>query len=72
MTDKSPRTIRSKRLRSLLWIHSGGLCAICGGPLDPDRWDAHHDPPWRTTKDTNVHDMRATHPHCNRSLRTDP
>jgi len=61
-----PRTLRSARLRALLWIDAEGRCAICGGELDPDDWDADHIEPWKTTHRTNIHEMQATHPACNR------
>ena len=60
------RTLRSKRLRNLLWLHAEGKCAICGGPL-PEGWHADHVVPFRITHRTNVHEMQASCPACNLS-----
>lgn len=58
------RTLRSKRLRALLWYDSDGNCRDCGKPL-PTNWHADHVIPWSVSKDTNVHDMQALCPECN-------
>lgn len=62
----SGRTLRSRRLRALLWIAAEGRCALCGEELDPDDWDADHIEAWKITRRTNVHELQATHPGCNR------
>jgi 5-methylcytosine-specific restriction endonuclease McrA len=61
-----PRTLRSQRQRNMLWRSQNGLCARCGEPLDPNDWEADHIEPWRETRRTNVHEMQALHPACNR------
>lgn len=58
------RTLRSKKLRALLYYAQGGKCAKCGCDL-PDDWHADHKTPWAVTKRTNVHDMQALCPRCN-------
>jgi 5-methylcytosine-specific restriction endonuclease McrA len=64
--QRFPRTLRSPRKRARLWRSQDGKCAICGDPMDPDNWEADHAEPWRITQRTNVHEMQATHPWCNR------
>jgi 5-methylcytosine-specific restriction endonuclease McrA len=59
------RTLRSTKLRNLLWIHAGGKCQMCGCELDPDNWHADHIVPWVKTNRTNVHEMQALCPKCN-------
>lgn len=59
------RTLRSKRLRALLWQASGGVCPRCGGPLGDD-WQADHIVPWKQSQRTNVHEMQALCAECNR------
>lgn len=59
------RTLRSKKLRSVLWYHADGKCQICGAALDPANWHADHKVPWSVKAETNVHDMQATCPKCN-------
>lgn len=58
------RTIRSKKLRSLLYYSQDGKCANCGCNL-PDDWHADHIIPYVVTTRTNVHDMQALCPICN-------
>lgn len=58
------RTLRSKKLRSLLYYAQDGKCAICGCEL-PDDWHADHIVPHVVTKRTNVHEMQALCPTCN-------
>lgn len=58
------RTLRSKKLRWLLWQAADGKCQMCGCEL-PDDWHADHVVPWRISKTTNVHDMQALCPACN-------
>ena len=64
-TEVKGRFLRSDRLRAMLWIASNGRCAICGEELDED-WQADHIKPWKLTHRTNVHEMQAVHPSCNR------
>jgi hypothetical protein len=59
------RTLRSKRLRALLWHATGGKCAICGSDLDERTFQADHIIPWKTSRRTNVHEMQAVCPKCN-------
>lgn len=59
------RTLRSKRLRNLLWVAAGGCCAICRAPLGAD-WQADHIVPWWKSRRTNVHEMQALCAACNR------
>lgn len=58
------RTLRSKKLRALLYYAQGGKCAKCGCEL-PDDWHADHVTPWVVSQRTNVHDMQALCPKCN-------
>jgi len=60
-----PRTLRSNRLRSFLWYAADGVCPDCGTQLPVD-WNADHIVSWLKTKRTNVHEMRALCPRCNR------
>lgn len=59
-----PRTLQSKKLRSLLYYSQDGKCAICGRDL-PDDWHADHIVPWVVSQRTNVHEMQALCPRCN-------
>lgn len=58
------RTLRSKKLRNLLYYSQSGKCANCGCDL-PDDWHADHIIPYVVTHRTNVHDMQALCPTCN-------
>lgn len=58
------RLLRSKRLRSLLWLAADGRCRICGDAL-PESWHADHVTPYRVSRRTNVHEMQALCPGCN-------
>lgn len=58
------RTLRSKKLRSLLYYAQDGKCAICGCEL-PDDWHADHIVPYVVTKRTNPFEMQALCPKCN-------
>ena len=60
------RTLRSKKLRVALWHAAGGRCPRCGLPLNPSDFQADHVTPWRLTHRTNVHEMQAMCPDCNR------
>jgi len=60
------RTLRSPRLRALIWHAQGGICTWCGEPLDEDDWEIDHPEPWRITHRTNVHELEALHRKCNR------
>ncbi len=62
---RQPRTLRSKRLRALLWRAAGGRCQRCGGELGDD-WEADHSVPWTLTHETNVHQMQALCRACNK------
>lgn len=65
-SKKTPRTLRSKRLRAALWIAANGKCQICGCELE-EVWHADHVVPWVVSKRTNVHEMQALCPACNLS-----
>jgi 5-methylcytosine-specific restriction endonuclease McrA len=58
------RTLRSKKLRALLWQAAGGKCQDCGGDLGDD-WQADHIVPWAVSQRTNVHEMQALCRDCN-------
>lgn len=58
------RFLRSKKLRTLLFMNQQGRCAACGIALD-DSWHADHVVPWVITQDTNVHEMQALCAPCN-------
>jgi len=60
------RTLRSKRLREMLFRAHGGKCAICGLELDPNKWEADHIMPWSKVRRTCVHEMQPVCPDCNR------
>lgn len=64
-TRGQPRTLRSKRMRALLFLAAGGRCRRCGRELGPD-WQADHIVPWSVTHRTNVHEMAALCACCNR------
>src|SRR4030095_5297249 len=53
------RTLRSIRLRLVLWRRAGGKCQQCGTPLDPKEWHADHIVPWVRSGRTNVYEMQA-------------
>lgn len=59
------RTLRSRKLRNLLWIEADGKCKLCGCDLDPNNWHADHIVPWSKSHRTNVHEMQALCPSCN-------
>src|SRR5262245_45593066 len=58
------RTLRSKKLRAVLYAAFDGKCAICGQPL-PDDWHADHIVPWVRMQRTHVHEMQPLCPICN-------
>jgi len=58
------RTLRSKRLRAVLYCAANGKCQICGEELGED-WHADHVVPWSVTNRTNVHEMQALCSACN-------
>lgn len=58
------RTLRSKKLRTLLYYSQNGKCAMCGRDL-PENWHADHITPWSKSHRTNVHEMQALCPECN-------
>lgn len=58
------RFLRSKRLRTALYLAHDGKCAECGANLT-DGWHADHIIPWSVSHDTNVHDMQALCASCN-------
>ena len=60
------RFLRSPALRNVLYESAGGRCTRCGDLL-PDDWHADHVEPWRRTHTTNVFDMEALCPKCNRA-----
>jgi 5-methylcytosine-specific restriction endonuclease McrA len=59
------RTLRSKRLRALLWYAADGKCQICGEPLG-DEWEIDHIIPWVVSKRTNIFELQIAHTLCNR------
>ena len=63
---KQGRFLRSAALRAALFFSADGFCEICGGELERD-WQADHSVPWRITHDTNIFEMQASCPRCNRS-----
>ncbi len=58
------RTLRSKQLRTDLWIAANGKCQRCGKQL-PENWHADHIIPWSTVKETEFSNMQALCPECN-------
>jgi 5-methylcytosine-specific restriction endonuclease McrA len=58
------RSLRSKKLRALLYAAYDGKCAICGEAL-LDEWHADHKIPWVVTKRTNLFEMQPLCPKCN-------
>jgi len=60
------RCLRSPKMLATLWVAADGRCQLCGCELDPDNWHADHIIPWSVTHRTNVHEMQALCPACNR------
>lgn len=58
------RFLTSKKQRNALFIFSGGMCSICGRPLEKS-WHADHITPYCVSKKTDFYDMQATCPKCN-------
>jgi len=58
------RTLRSKRLRTALYIGAKGRCSSCGTEL-LHGWHADHVVPWSRRPITNVHEMQPMCPTCN-------
>ena len=46
--------IFSSRQRRFLFAHQLGLCARCGGPLDPEAMEADHITPWSRDGETEI------------------
>lgn len=67
MTDQnqSPRFLRDKEQRWMLFNWSDGKCSICGCPITFDNFHADHIDPHIKTKRTNVYEMQALCPSCN-------
>ncbi len=65
MAKESEKLLRDAELRALLYTDAAGRCAICGKPLEHD-WQADHIIPWSATHRTNVFEMQAACPDCNR------
>lgn len=61
------RALRSGRQRAMLWYAADGKCQSCGKALDPANWHADHIVPHVRTQRTNVHEMQALCPACNRA-----
>ena len=59
------RTLRSKKLRWILWRAANGKCQLCGCDLEPDNWHADHVVPYCDSHRTNVHEMQALCQQCN-------
>ena len=57
------RSLRSRKLRAVLFYSTGGKCAICG--CDLTNWHADHKIPWKLRPVTNVHEMQPLCPACN-------
>lgn len=53
-------------LRIAVWHRDDGICAICGEPADPLDWTADHIVPEALDGPTVIHNLRVTHPRCNR------
>lgn len=62
---KEQRTLRSKRLRQFVFERAGGKCEKCQAELGQG-WHADHIVPWTVSKRTNVFEMQALCPACNR------
>lgn len=60
------RFLRGPADRILLWQAAHGRCQRCGMDLPP-AWHADHIIPWRRTQRTNIHEMQALCPTCNRT-----
>ena len=61
----SERFLRLSALRNLLYEWADGRCVKCGVPLPAD-WHADHTVPWAVSRSTNVLEMQALCPACNR------
>ncbi|MEK0431467.1 MAG: hypothetical protein RL139_1271 [Gemmatimonadota bacterium] len=62
----TPKRI-SPELRAAVWGRDEGICGICHEPADPLEWNADHIVPFFLGGPTVVHNLRVTHPRCNRS-----
>ena len=60
------RRLRSKRLRRLVYLASGGKCCACGCELPPE-WHADHVTAWSICRETRLDNMQALCPACNLS-----
>ena len=60
------RRLRSKRLRRLLFVASGGLCGACGCELRAG-WHVDHIVPWSACRETKLENLQALCPTCNLS-----
>jgi len=66
VATKAQRTVRSPRRRALLWDGAEGRCPQCGEPLE-EKWEGDHVIPWSVIQRSNVHEMQALCPPCNRA-----
>lgn len=57
-------------MRTAVWERDQGICGICHEPVDPLEWNADHILPWVLGGETVVHNLRVTHPRCNRKRPT--
>lgn len=63
--NPSSRFLRSPDLRETLYYEAGGLCQSCGAILELD-WHADHIVPWQLSQRTNIFEMQALCPQCNK------
>jgi len=59
------RTLRSAKMRLRLFQAAGGKCCRCGAALGAD-WQADHVVSWKECRRTNLFEMQALCPRCNR------
>jgi 5-methylcytosine-specific restriction endonuclease McrA len=67
MIDVSRRTLRSVRARNIKRREQDNKCALCACVLTDENTEIDHTIPFRVTKTTNPHDMKALCRRCNRA-----
>ncbi|MEU9888241.1 HNH endonuclease [Sphaerisporangium sp. NPDC051011] len=64
MIERDPQRFFSSTQRQILYLHAGGLCQVCGSPLDVD-WHADHRIPWAAGGPTALENGQALCSVCN-------
>ena len=58
--------------RADLYERDGGICHVCGEPVDPDRWDVDHLTPLALGGQHTLDNVAVSHPACNGGRRVAP